>query len=288
MMPSNWSILYRGTLSGCNYSCDYCPFAKKKDSRKVLEKDAQELNRFVDWVGTRTNERIGILFTPWGEALIRKHYQEAITRLSQMPQVCKVSIQTNLSCSLNWLKNCDIEKVALWTTYHPTQISMPQFLKKCQQLEVLQVKYSVGVVGFKEALPEIEVMHQKLPENTYLWINALKKDANYYTPEDIYRMTTIDPHVSYNLTNHISKDFPCRAGHSTFSVNGAGDVTRCHFIKAVIGNIYDADFEQKLHPRLCTNDTCGCHIGYVHLEKLALEKVFGDRLLERIALIKND
>lgn len=286
MMPSNWSILYRGTLSGCNYSCDYCPFAKKKDSRKVLEKDAQELNRFVDWVGTRTNERIGILFTPWGEALIRKHYQEAITRLSQMTQVCKVSIQTNLSCSLNWLKNCDIEKVALWTTYHPTQISMPQFLKKCQQLEVLQVKYSVGVVGFKEALPEIEVMRQKLPENTYLWINALKKDANYYTPEDIYRMTTIDPHVSYNLTNHLSKDFPCRAGHSTFSVNGAGDVTRCHFIKTVIGNIYDADFEQNLYPRLCTNDTCGCHIGYVHLEKLALEKVFGDRLLERIALIK--
>lgn len=286
MMPSNWSILYRGTLSGCNYSCDYCPFAKKKDSRKVLEKDAQELNRFVDWVEGRTNERIGILFTPWGEALIRKHYQEAITRLSQMPQVCKVSIQTNLSCSLNWLKNCDIEKVALWTTYHPTQTTMTQFLKKCQQLDALQVKYSVGVVGFKEALPEIEVMRQKLPENTYLWINALKKDANYYTPEDIYRMSTIDPHVSYNLTNHPSKDFPCRAGHSTFSVNGAGDVTRCHFIKAVIGNIYDADFEQNLYPRLCTNATCGCHIGYVHLEKLALEKVFGDRLLERIALIK--
>lgn len=285
-MPSNWSILYRGTLSGCNYSCDYCPFAKKKDSRKVLEKDAQELNRFVDWVEGRTNERIGILFTPWGEALIRKHYQEAITRLSQMPQVCKVSIQTNLSCSLNWLKNCDIEKVALWTTYHPTQTTMTQFLKKCQQLDALQVKYSVGVVGFKEALPEIEVMRQKLPENTYLWINALKKDANYYTPEDIYRMSTIDPHVSYNLTNHPSKDFPCRAGHSTFSVNGAGDVTRCHFIKAVIGNIYDADFEQNLYPRLCTNATCGCHIGYVHLEKLALEKVFGDRLLERIALIK--
>lgn len=285
-MSINWSILYRGTLSGCNYSCDYCPFAKKKDSRKVLEKDAHELNRFVDWIETRKKERMGILFTPWGEGLIRKHYQEAIVRLSQMPQVCKVSIQTNLSCNLNWLENCDKEKVALWTTYHPTQATMSQFLKKCQQLDAFQVKYSVGVVGFKEALGETEELRRKLPENTYLWINALKKDANYYTPDDLYRMAAIDPHVSYNLTNHLSKGFPCLAGHTTFSVNGAGDITRCHFIKELIGNIYAADFEQKLYPRLCTNDTCGCHIGYVHLEKLQLEKVFGDGLLERIALVK--
>lgn len=284
-MSTNWSILYRGTLSGCNYSCDYCPFAKKKDSRKVLEKDAQELNRFVNWVETRKKETIGILFTPWGEALIRKHYQEAMIRLSQMPHVCKVSIQTNLSCSLNWLENCDKEKVALWATFHPTQTTMSQFLKKCQQLDVLQVKYSVGVVGFKEALTEIEELRQKLPANTYLWINALKKDALYYTPDDIYRMSAIDPHVAYNLTNHVSKGLSCRAGHTTFSVNGSGDMTRCHFIKEAIGNIYDVDFEQNLYPKLCTNDTCGCHIGYVHLEKLQLEKVFGDRLLERIAVM---
>jgi MoaA/NifB/PqqE/SkfB family radical SAM enzyme len=285
-MPTNWSILYRGTLSGCNYSCDYCPFAKKKDSRAVLERDAQELDKFVDWVETRKNERIGILFTPWGEGLIRKHYQTAITRLSQMPHVCKVSIQTNLSGGLHWLENCHKEKVALWTTYHPTQTTMAQFLKKCRQLDALQVKYSVGVVGFKEALTEIEIMRQQLPPNVYLWINALKKDAQYYTPDDIDRMTTVDPHIHYNLTNHISKGFLCRAGHTTFSVNGAGDVSRCHFIKTVIGNIYEADFEQNLYPRLCTNDTCGCHIGYVHLEKLHLEKVFGDGLLERIALVK--
>lgn len=280
----SWSILYRGTLSGCNYSCDYCPFAKKKDSRKVLEQDAQELNRFVNWVEARENETIAILFTPWGEGMIRKHYQDAIVRLSQMSHVCKVSIQTNLSCGLNWLAHCQKEKVALWTTYHPTQTTLQQFLKKCQQLDALKIQHSVGVVGFKEALAETEEMRQKLPKSTYLWINALKKDANYYSPDDIYRMTAIDPHISYNLTHHISKGQSCRAGHTTFSVNGAGDATRCHFIKETIGNIYASDFEQNLYPRRCTNDTCGCHIGYVHLEKLQLEKVFGDRLLERIAL----
>ncbi len=279
----NWSILYRGPLSGCNYSCDYCPFAKKKDSRAVLALDAEQLNQFVNWVEKRKNDTIGVLFTPWGEALIRKHYQEAIIRLSQMPHVRKVSIQTNISCSLAWLAQCDKEKVALWTTYHPTQTTMSQFLNKCQQLDAMQVKYSVGVVGFKEELENIEIMRQKLPKETYLWINALKKQADYYTSEDIYRMEAADPHVAFNLTNHPSKGLPCRAGNTTFSVNGAGDITRCHFIKETLGNIYAPDFEQQLFPRLCSNDTCGCHIGYVHLEKLQLEKVFGERLLERIA-----
>jgi MoaA/NifB/PqqE/SkfB family radical SAM enzyme len=278
-----WSILYRGSLSSCNYSCDYCPFAKKKESRKLLEADAQALTRFVDWVASRKKESIGILFTPWGEALIRKPYQKAILDLSQMQNVHKVSIQTNLSCSLNWLATCDKTKVALWTTFHPTQTHLNSFLNQCQKLDKMQVQYSVGVVGFKEALTDIENMRKNLPKETYLWINALKKQADYYTPDEVNRMRIIDPYIDFNLINHESKGQFCRAGNTTFSVNGAGDITRCHFIKDIIGNIYEADFEKKLLPRACTNDTCGCHIGYVHLERLEMEKIFGDKILERIA-----
>jgi len=57
---------------------------------------------------------------------------------------------------------------------------------------------------------------------------------------------------------------------------------RCHFVKDIIGNIYDAGFESALQPRLCPMETCGCHIGYVHLEELRLEQLFGENLLERI------
>lgn len=37
-----------------------------------------------------------------------------------------------------------------------------------------------------------------------------------------------------------------------------------------------------LFDRTCTNQTCHCHIGYVHLEYLELDKVFGSGILERI------
>ena len=48
------SLLYRGTLSSCNYACDYCPFAKKQDSRAVLARDAREVGRFTSWVSTQS------------------------------------------------------------------------------------------------------------------------------------------------------------------------------------------------------------------------------------------
>jgi hypothetical protein len=65
-------------------------------------------------------------------------------------------------------------------------------------------------------------------------------------------------------------------------VDGDGTVRRCHFIKEPIGNIYDTDFEICLRERPCANDTCGCHIGYVHLDRLKLYDTFGDGVLERV------
>ena len=104
------------------------------------------LDKFVDWVSQQPYT-ISILFTPWGEALIRNYYQAAIIGLSQLPNVKKVAIQTNLSSRLAWLEKTNKSKVALWTTYHPTEIKMAQFVEKCQQLITLNIKFSVGIVG---------------------------------------------------------------------------------------------------------------------------------------------
>jgi MoaA/NifB/PqqE/SkfB family radical SAM enzyme len=105
---------------------------------------------------------------------------------------------------------------------------------------------------------------------------------DYYTPEMLADLTRIDPLFPLNNTYHASRGEPCRAGSTTISVDGDGVVRRCHFIKEPIGNIYDADFESCLRERLCTNDTCGCHIGYVHLDRLKLYDTFGSGVLERI------
>jgi len=282
-MTTKWSILYRGPLSSCNYACTYCPFAKTKNTREELADDARKLERFTDWVEGRTDRNIGILFTPWGEAMIRKHYQRAMARLSRMPNVRKVAVQTNLSCrSYDWVEECDTSSMALWATYHPTQTTMERFLGVCEELTGRGVRYSVGVVGFKEAFEDIEEMRRRLPEGVYMWVNAYKRQKDYYTEADIQRVEAVDPLFRFNTRYHPSLGKACQGGLSAFSVDGDGVARRCHFIKSPIGNVYDEDFDRALEPKPCTNETCGCHIGYVHMDELGLYDVFGDGLLERV------
>jgi hypothetical protein len=95
-------------------------------------------------------------------------------------------------------------------------------------------------------------------------------------------LTAIDPLFPVNNRRHPSLGRSCRAGRSVISVDGVGTVRRCHFIRAPLGNLYDPGIERVLAERPCTNATCGCHIGYVHLDELKLYEVFGDGVLERI------
>lgn len=276
------SILYRGVLSSCNYDCPYCPFAKRKDTRATMATDKQQVERFVQFVQQQQDVEFKLFFTPWGEGLIRKHYQQALVDLSNMPNVQKVAIQTNLSCSLGWLQKANKDKIALWATYHPGQVSRQAFLDKCKQLDALGVMYSVGIVGFKETIEEIELMRTLLPEERYLWVNALKKQADYYNEAERERLVAVDPYVPYNMVYHQSEGKACRTGHTVISVDGDGNIYRCHFIKEKLGNIYEDALNTILKPRLCTNATCGCHIGYVHMNDLNLYDVYKGRELERV------
>lgn len=280
-MRASWSILYRGPLSSCNYACDYCPFAKTHNTREELQDDEMRLNRFTQWVKTR-QEEIGILFTPWGEALVHGSYQKALCDLSHFQNVRRVAIQTNLSCRLDWLTSANPQTLALWCTFHPTEVKLDRFLQQCRTLDAHGIRYSVGIVGTRDALPFLEPLRSGLRPEIYVWVNAFKRNPEYYTQNEIDRLNGFDPLFSINNKRHPSLGRSCRTGHIVFSVDGIGDMRRCHFVKDVIGNIYQRDFEKALHPRACPAETCGCHIGYVHLDELGLDTVFGEGLLERI------
>jgi MoaA/NifB/PqqE/SkfB family radical SAM enzyme len=278
----HYSILYRGPLSSCNYGCEYCPFAKRSETHAELAGDREQLARFVDWICTPRERAFSVLFTPWGEALIRSWYQDALARLSHQPHVRRVAIQTNISCHLKWIDACDRQKLGLWCTYHPTETTRDAFLDRCRQLDALGVRYSVGVVGMHEHLDDARWLREHLREGVYLWINAYKRRDDYYAEADRIAWSEIDPLFPINNTRHPSIGRACCAGETVFSVDGEGTMRRCHFIKTPIGNLYDVHWEHALRPTPCTNATCGCHIGYVHMPELGLYDVFGDGVLERI------
>lgn len=276
------SILYRGPLSSCNYGCMYCPFAKRRETRQELLLDKKALERFVAWVGRRNNDSMAVLFTPWGEALIRRSYQRALAELTAMRHVRRAAIQTNLSGLLGWVEDCDKEKLALWTTYHPTEVSRARFVNKAMELVSRGVRFSAGVVGVREHFDEIVALRRELPPEVYVWVNAYRREGNSYTETEVKLLESVDPLFRVNTRSHASRGEACRAGSEVISVAGDGTARRCHFIEEPIGNIYENGFEARLLERACSNEACRCHIGYVHLDYLELDNVFGAGILERI------
>ncbi|WP_344499357.1 STM4011 family radical SAM protein [Streptomyces enissocaesilis] len=279
------TILYRGPLASCDYDCPYCPFAKRRDSREQLRADRAALERFTGWAAAQTDgDRLSVLFTPWGEGLVRSWYRRALTELSRMPHIRRVAIQTNLSCRTDWLTGgedgADLGTLALWCTYHPGQTPYGRFLAKCRELSARGVRFSVGVVGFPEHLEEARRLRAALPSEVYLWVNAA--EGRTYTDEEAGRWTALDPLFPYSRHPHRSAGLPCRTGESVISVDGEGTVRRCHFVRAELGNLYDGSYRRALRPRACPLAVCDCHIGYVHLETLPLYDVFAGGVLERV------
>ncbi|MDR7274928.1 STM4011 family radical SAM protein [Catenuloplanes atrovinosus] len=273
-------VLYRGPLASCNYDCPYCPFAKRVDPPATLRADRAALLRFADWAEATTDRRLSILFTPWGEGLTRRWYRETITRLSHLPHVDRVAIQTNLAARTGWLAAADRSTAALWTTYHPGQVTRARFLGRCRELDALGVRYSVGIVGLPEHLAEARELRALLPPRVYLWVNAA--DGHGYTADEEAAWTALDPRFGDSVRPHVSRGLPCHAGETAISVLGDGTVRRCHFVPSVIGNLYDGSWRAALKPRACPNAACDCHIGYVHLKPLGLREVYRDGLMERV------
>jgi sulfatase maturation enzyme AslB (radical SAM superfamily) len=275
------TILYRGPLSSCNYDCHYCPFAKHHETAAELAVDRAALDRFVERVAQLSQHTISIFFTPWGEALTRRWYREAVARLSNLSHIQRVAVQTNLSCSLNWLDDCDTSKVGLWCTFHPSQGERSRFVSQCRELTRRRIRYSAGMVALKEDFDEMSQLRTELPESTYFWANAYKDQPDYYSEEEVDWLESLDPLFRTNTVRHRSRGRSCRCGSSVISVDGKGTMRRCHFIREPLGSFYDESFLDKLTYAPCPNETCGCHIGYVHLDDLQLYPVFGEGVLER-------
>ncbi|MFJ3830873.1 STM4011 family radical SAM protein [Streptomyces sp. NPDC090046] len=278
------TLLYRGPLASCDYDCPYCPFAKRRDTTAQLRADRAALERFTGWARSRSEEdRLSLLFTPWGEGLVRSWYRRALVELSHQPHVGRVAIQTNLSCRTDWLADADPATLALWCTYHPGQTPYDRFLGKVRDLAGRGIRHSVGIVGLRENLEHARRLRADLPAHVYLWVNAA--DGHTYTDAEAGAWTALDPLFPYSRHPHRSAGLPCRTGESVISVDGDGTVRRCHFVPAELGNLYDGSYRTALGPRPCPLTTCDCHIGYVHLETLPLYDVFAGGVLERVPAV---
>lgn len=145
-MKRQW--YYRGSLKSCNYSCSYCPFSKRKGSRREWQEDEAALLRFVEEC---EHQKItgAVQFVPYGEALIHPYYWKALARLSRNPGIDAVGAQSNFSFPAEEMMyyflregGCT-KKLRLWGTFHPQMTTVQQFASQCEVLS----SYAVPIIS---------------------------------------------------------------------------------------------------------------------------------------------
>jgi len=283
------TILYRSNIELCNYSCHYCPWhaIPKAVSKGRLKHDRTELVQVTHRL-LELELDCEVFFVPKGENLVLDYYWQTVFRLLQGATIRRVTVQTNLSFDpavwLDQLPDNSLRKLALWTTYHPLQASegISVFLRKLDFLQQRGVIFSVGIVGIKEHFEAIGELSSALVErDVTLWVNAYKRERNYYSRKELEFLAKIDP--TFALTNIRLETFgiPCNAGYSVLYLDGKGDIRRCLFVKETLGNIF-SDYSLFERARPCPNDSCHCYLGHLNIPSLGYESVYGENLCVRI------
>ena len=275
------TLIYRGPLASCNYGCRYCPFAKRVDTAAQLRRDQAALRRFVDRVIELSAESqpLRVLFTPWGEALTRRWYRNAIGELSQ--HLARVAVQTNLTCGTAWLSDTRTDRVGFWASWHPSETSLESFVQRVCAADACGASVSAGTVISADRFDHALALREALPEHVPTWLNPEAPRRHRFADEVLTQLETVDPLLRQSLTQHRPLGLPCEAGERSLTVDGQGALRRCHFTEPVIGNLYHADWPDALQPRLCPKGQCNCYLGYAQLPHLPIRDAMGDGLLER-------
>jgi len=277
-------LLWRGPLASCNYACPACPFAKRRPTPAAQAQDRRALDAFVSYVEATRARSLELLFAPYGEALVWPWYRDALARLSRLPQVRRVAIQTNGSAPLDFIARADLERLALCIAWHPTEIPRPAFVDRVLSWYRAGVRLSVGAVAIPAHLEEVELLRHELPAELPMWINA-QKPPRRYPAAVAARWTAIDPFFPLDARPPPSRGRACATGESVLFVDGAGAVRRCPLVATVLGNLYTDELSSLLGARPCPRARCDCFIGYAHRPELRLREAFGDDLLGRIRMI---
>jgi hypothetical protein len=195
-------------------------------------------------------------------------------------------VQTNLSFDVGaFLDEVDAGKLALWTTYHPTEVDergLEALHTKWALLRERGVPFSVGVVGTRENLPPLRALRARLDGGVYVWVNAYKREPDYYTPGELAELRAIDPYFDLNNQHYPSRGQPCTAGQRALYLDDEGDLRRCFFVGEVLGNLFRDGWVRLPAPLGCPRATCHCYVGHMHIVDLNFRGVYGKYLAARI------
>jgi hypothetical protein len=255
----------------------YCPWNANeiRVESDAFRDDEARLNRIIERVAGSAATSGRIFYHAQGRISGIALLRDAVRRLSALPHVRRVTVQTNLAWDVaSFLPTVDVNKLALWTTYHPTEVDafgLEALHVKWEALRSAGVRFSVGIVGTRDNLDAMDAAAcADCRPNVYLWVNAYKREGAYYTSaRRPQRIRTIDPY--FDLNDQIFPESPvsrCTAGSHAVYLDDEGDLRRCFFVGKVIGNLFRDGWQTLPAPTSCPIATCHCYVGHMHVVEL--------------------
>lgn len=281
------SLQYRGSLKSCNYSCSYCPFAKRRASKEELEQDKRDWLRFCSSLERKSESGSlpygAVMVVPYGEALIHSCYWEGLARLSQIQTLEMIGAQTNLSFDIS-RRLLEYEeaggqksKLRLWATFHPEMTTAESFADQCRKLLAEGIRFGAGSVGVPENIEILRYLRKILPEHVYLWINRMDGLNRRYSDAEEAAFQEIDPLFSQEL--HWPKADSSSCSHRLF-VEADGRMRLCNIGRPLEGNWYGET--DRSHPSACGKKMCSCYLAYGGRDDYGKKWFFGRYPLFRI------
>jgi len=197
----------------------------------------------------------------------------------------RVGCQTNLSFNVqDFVKSFEYAsvpsaKIRLWCSFHPSQVSLEDFIYKCMCLFDMAISFCVGAVGDPRNLDVLQMLREKLPTTVYFWINALKRYP--YTQAEHSAFSQIDPLFALETTYFPAEPSKCSAGRESLFVDGDGNTYACPISHVRIGNIYHNGKEKC--DKICRAEACSCYLAYVNRRDIDLLEIFCEDKMFRIA-----
>lgn len=260
-------LQYRGSLKSCNYSCSYCPFAKRAATAQELTLDRAQWDRFLNHVEAHGEAFGAVMVVPHGEALIHGYYWEGLARLSRLSFLEAVGAQTNLSFpterQLRVFREAGGEfgKLRLWATFHPEMTTVSEFAERCERLLSAGIRLCAGAVGVPENIEAIRALREALPRSVYVWINRMDGLNRRYSEQEINELTEVDPWFVREL--HLKKADPSMCRDRLF-VEAGGQLRLCAVAPLSGKNFFDSEgLDRSLPTGLpCRKKVCTCFLAY--------------------------
>lgn len=276
-IPKNFLLIRLVATRFCNYRCPYCYVPMEKRENKKTMFSQHDWNEWLQALKDNFYDRSLEFYFTGGEPLLVKDCVFLIKKLTELPHVIRIRIDSNLSVVENFLENVDSEKVRFLTAFHPTQISLDNYTAKVKEAQLRNMVEAVNFVASKENLLLLNISPHKLIkdfENIGIFLNVSKDfhqglskgwdyDPNYKRYIDMLQYPLDTYYMNfYSLT----KGFLCGGGGRHYiSINRHGQVFSCggKIARTVgYGNIFDKTLNLPNNLHICKEDYCPSIISY--------------------------